>query len=113
MLSGKLGKVGLAGARSKVKRITSDAKAGTFAASEAARQMDKYVPFRTGDLAGSVTTKPWEVSYSMPYARYVWDGRGMTFSKQHHPAARSHWSEPLAAKPAPLARAISAYLKGR
>lgn len=113
MLSGRLGKASLVGAKRKVNRITSDAKTGTFAATEAARQMDKYVPFRTGDLAGSVTTRPWEVSYSMPYARHVWDGRGMTFSKQHHPAARSRWSEPLAAKPSPLARAISAYLKGR
>lgn len=113
MLSGRIGAASLSGARRKVGRISSDAGTGAFAATEAARQMDKYVPFRTGDLAGSVTTRPWIVSYSMPYARYVWEGRGMTFSKQHHPAARSHWSEPLAAKPAPLARAISAYLKGR
>lgn len=104
--------VDMAGAASKLGRIKTDRGLGLYAASEAARLMDKYVPYRSGALAGSVDTDtPWRVKYMMPYAIYVWRGRGMTFSTQTHPQARSHWSRPLENYPEPLARKLTAKVK--
>ena len=98
-------------AAEKVSRFKSDPVLGTFAASEAARLMDKYVPFRSGALSGGAQIEPWAVEYVAPYAGYVFRGRGMTFSKQHHLLARSRWHEPLSNNPAPLARKITQKLE--
>lgn len=97
------------GAASKVARLKTDRELGIFAASEAARLMDQYVPARSGALYESAHTdnQPWTVSYTMPYAIYVWNGRGMKFSTQKHPNARSHWSRPLESDPSPLAAKIT------
>lgn len=87
------------GVEPEVARMKSDPAKGERIASEAARMMDKYVPFRSGALAGGVTVEPWTVKYVAPYAGYVFEGRNMKFSKQHHPMARSHWHEPLKDNP--------------
>lgn len=104
----KIKGVDMGGVGSKVEKIKTDRDLGIFAASEAARLMDQYVPARSGALYESahVDNEPWVVSYTMPYAIYVWNGRGMTFSKQKHPNARSHWSRPLENDPSPLAAKI-------
>lgn len=107
----KVSSVDMSGAASKLGRLKTDRELGLYAASEAARLMDKYVPYRSGALAGSVNEQPWRVSYTMPYAIYVWRGRGMTFSTQTHPQARSHWSRPLENDPSPLARKLTAKVK--
>ena len=99
--------VDVSGVGPKVNRIKGSSELGIFAASEASRLMDKYVPFRSGALAASATVKPWAVLYVAPYAPYVYDGRNMTFSKQGHPAARSKWDEPLRNDPSPLAAKIT------
>jgi hypothetical protein len=103
--------VDMGGAAAKVARRKNDPRTGAFAASEAARLMDKYVPFRSGALASSATVAPWSVTYAAPYAGYVFEGRNMTFSKQSHPLARSRWHEPLRDNPAPLAAKITQYLE--
>lgn len=110
-MKAKVVKVDMKGAQAKLGRIKKDPALGTYASSEAARLMDKYVPFRSGALAGSAKNEPWKVEYTAPYAVYVWNGRGMTFSKQAHPLARSHWSRPLENDPSPLARKITEKLK--
>lgn len=93
-------KVDVSGVPGKMARLKGNAKFGTQVASEAARRMDKYVPFRSGALAASVRTEPFKVTYVAPYARYVFEGRNVKFSKQAHPLARSHWHEPLETDPA-------------
>lgn len=95
----------------KVARLKSDPGLGTFASTEAARLMDKYVPFRSGALSEGAQLEPWAVEYVAPYAGYVFRGRGMKFSKQEHPNARSYWHEPLSNNPAPLARKITQKLE--
>lgn len=99
------------GAAAKAQRAATDDGVGLYAATRAAALVDKYVPFRSGALSSSVMVNPWEVIYVAPYARYVYNGRGMTFSKQEHPNARSRWIEPLATNPAPLARQVSQYIR--
>lgn len=86
--------VKLSGVQAKVRSICENPKLGLVASAESARLMDKYVPMRTGNLAGSVdTTKPWQVSYTMPYARRIYYGDGFNFSKEMHPNARSRWDK--------------------
>lgn len=99
------------GAAAKARRAATDDGVGLYAATRAAHLVDKYVPFRSGALSASVMINPWEVIYIAPYARYVYNGRGMKFSKQEHPAARSRWIEPLATNPTPLARQVSQYIR--
>lgn len=103
--------VDMGDAVAKVGRLKDNPGLGTFTANEAARLMDKYVPFRSGALTASATVTPWTVTYTAPYAGYVFEGRGMTFSRQHHPLARSRWHEPLNSNPAPLAAKATTYLE--
>ena len=110
-MKAKVAKVDMKGVPVKLSRIKRDPELGTYAASEAARLMDKYVPYRSSDLSKSVNGEPWKVEYTMPYAIYVWNGHGMKFSTQDHPKARSHWSRPLEDNPSPLARKITEKLK--
>ena len=87
-------RVNLSGVPKKVRAICRNPVLGLEASSEAARLMDKFVPMRTGILATSAdTTKPWQVSYSAPYARRLYYGDGFSFSKEKHPLARSHWDK--------------------
>ena len=95
----------------KVARLKADPGLGTFTANEAARLMEKYVPFRSGALSEGAMLEPWAVEYVAPYAGYVFRGRGMKFSKQEHPNARSYWHKPLSNNPAPLARKITQKLE--
>lgn len=108
-MKAKVLKVDTSGFGPKLARLKSNKELGLFSASEAARMMDKYVPYRSGALAGSglASSEPWKVVYAMPYAIYVWNGRGMTFSKQTHPLARSHWSQPLESDTSQLAKKIT------
>lgn len=50
-----------------------------FATRRAAERMDKYVPFRTGVLRGTVdyTSDPTQVEYVQEYARFLYFGRIM------------------------------------
>lgn len=94
MISVKV-KANMSGVASNVSKIASNKALGQFLASEAQRGMDKYVPMRTGALAGSVTVKPFHVIYTAPYAKYPYNGRG-TLSKDKHPNATSHWDRAYA-----------------
>ena len=87
-------RVNVSGVPKKVRAICENPALGLAASSEAARLMDKFVPMRTGALASSVdSTKPWEVSYTMPYAKRLYYGDGFSFSKEKHPNARSRWDK--------------------
>lgn len=104
-------KADMSGVPAKVGSICSDRGLGEFAASEAARMMDKFVPYRDGILAGSARPSAFEVTYSTPYARRMYEGRGITYRRERHPNARSHWDEGINAPD--LANAITAYIRGR
>lgn len=80
------------GVPKKLRAISKDPRLGAVASSEAARLMNKFVPMRTGALSESAdASKPWTVTYSMPYARRIYYGDGFNFSKEMHPNARSRW----------------------
>lgn len=96
----------------KINKIKSNSSLGMFAALEAARLMQPYVPEREGILKGSVLmSEPWVVVYSTPYAAYQYygvskSGGGLRYSK---PTARSHWEQGI--NKGDLARSLTAYIK--
>lgn len=70
----------------------------TFAASEAARGMSPYVPFKDGILdasaTASATASVGKVTYRCHYAVYNFYGTDRRFRKDGHPNASAFWHEP-------------------
>ena len=66
-------------------------RAQKYLDSQVLKDTDKYVPMRTGILAksGIIGTRigSGEIEYSAPYARKVYYGVNINFSKSRHPLA--------------------------
>lgn len=107
MLTAKVVKIDMSGIQSRITRVSTDSTIGQFAAEEAARLMQPYVPERDSILKDA-TPKPWKVMYTTPYAAAQYYGESF-----HHPkpSATDHWDRKLD-KPA-LAREITNYIKQR
>lgn len=105
MITASVKKVDVASIVNKVGKIKSDSSIGLFAATEAGRLMQPYVPEREGILKSAVA-KPWVVMYVTPYASYQYYG-----TRFHHPkpTATSHWDKNL--RTDALARVVSQYIK--
>lgn len=86
-------KVDADGVLRKVRRIVTDRRVGQFAADDAARLMEQYVPFRVGALRGSAVTSPFMIEYTAPYAHKQWDGEGIDDDRRTTPGTVSHWEE--------------------
>lgn len=96
----------------KVDRIKSDEGLGLFMATEAMRGMSPYVPFRNGYLDASAKAEPFAVTYSTSYARRIYHGTSLKFSKERHALATAEWDRAYeAAHGQELARAATAYLR--
>ena len=59
---------------------------------------DKYVPFDTGVLAGTVTEETNCYIYEQPYAHYVYEGiskngKPLNYHTDKHPLAGRHWDK--------------------
>lgn len=105
--------VDVSGVPTKTARLKADPTLGLFLATEAMRGMNDYVPFRTGYLSRSARAEPWAVTYSTSYARRVYYGTHLSFSRQHHGLATARWGDVYAsAHAADLARAATRYLRG-
>ena len=72
-------------------------KAQQFLDNEVLRDCTPYVPVRTGNLfmSGITGTKlgSGKIVYNASYARKVYYGLGMNFSKKKHPQACAQWFE--------------------
>lgn len=68
-----------------------------FTAETAARYMNKYVPFRHGELSQTYETgadaESGYVRYVMPYAHRQYNGVGFNFTTDFHPLATDHWDK--------------------
>lgn len=105
-------KADMSGVPAKVGRICKDPTVGMFAANEAERLMQRYVPERDSILVGATAIAPFEVIYATPYAHYQYEGRNI----RHRTKAGSisHWDRGISnipANKAALADAITAFLK--
>lgn len=92
-------------------KVMNDRRLWTFAAVEWHRLYEKYVPMRTGALAGDVLYSPGEIEHVMPYARRMYNGENFRFDKTLHPKASAKWDQAAAPTQLPkLASAIQAYI---
>lgn len=79
--------------KATVDRIFSD-KVGKFTAQTFARYADKFVPMDTGALSQTYVIRPFEVEYTVPYAKKVYTGTHINFRPDHHPLATALWDKP-------------------
>lgn len=105
-------KANMSGVPAKVSAICKDPSVGNFAANEAERLMQRYVPERDSILVGSTSIAPFMVTYSTPYAHYQYEGRRVRHRTKA--GSMSHWDRGISnipANKAALANAITAFLK--
>lgn len=74
-----------------IQKVTND-KFGLFTANEWKRLIDPYTPRDTGLLESTVTLRPFEIHYRVPYAVHVYYGRYMNFQKKN-PYSTYEWDK--------------------
>lgn len=82
---------------------------------------DKYVPFDTGVLAGTVSEEPSNFTYESPYASYQYFGERQDGShkivnrtKSEHPLATSYWDQHMVtAEGAELVNDVEKFMRGQ
>lgn len=83
-----------------------------FAHNELWRLCDKYVPMRTGTLAGTVEITPEYVRHVVPYAARMYYGVGFNFSTEKHALATAMWDKvAMETQRDKLTRAVAAYMR--
>lgn len=82
------------GIHAKLGKLSKDSGLGTFAATTLARMMRPYIPERDSILINTYSIKPWQVSYTAPYARPMYEGvvKG-TRVRYHKATAVPHWEK--------------------
>ncbi len=78
--------------------INPNGRIQRFFVDDCIRHMDKYIPMRSGNLAGTYTTTSTSVTYTMPYARYQYygvskNGKPLHYSTKGHAYAGKHWDK--------------------
>ena len=73
-------------------RIFND-KVGIFTAETCGRYFNPFVPMRTGFLSQNYKTEPFQITYTSPYAKKMYEGIGYNFSKEQHTNAIAYWNE--------------------
>lgn len=78
--------------------INPDGRIQRFFVDTCANHMDKYVPMRSGDLAGTLHKTNRSITYLMPYARYQYygvskSGKALKYSTNKHKDAGPYWDK--------------------
>ena len=104
-------RVDVSGIPRKVRRICPSRKVGQFAAEDARRLMERFVPFRDGQLRASAIVSPFLVTYTAPYAHYQWEGVAKGGGRLYHPTpgTMSHWERYI--DKAQLARDVADFVR--
>lgn len=72
-----------------------------------------FVPRDTGNLMSDVQVTPEGVEYLAPYARRVYYGEGMNFSREKNPLATARWDQAaMAARKDQLVAMIQGFFDG-
>lgn len=82
------------------KELETDNTLGEQIASTARGRTDKYVPFDTGQLAGTVEVLPWKLIYTrdgvwINYEGIAKSGKPINYTREHHPLATHHWEQAM------------------
>jgi len=87
-----------------------------FAASEARRLMNDYVPMKTGALSGTakiyVDNGSGIVFYNQPYAKFCYYGEKQKFNRDKHEKATAFWDKAmLLSNKGVLTKSVGNYIK--
>lgn len=94
-----------------VKSVLHGSRVGQFAANEVAKGADPYVPYRSGQLADSVSAEPFKVKYSAEYAKAVYK-TDRRYNRTFHPKATARWGEAYAKEQGEtLGHAVTRFLR--
>ena len=79
--------------------IDPNGRVSKFATQTCAIHMDKYVPYRLGNLA-DYTTEGNTIVYDQEYAKYQYygiskGGKKLVYSPEKHPLATSYWDKTM------------------
>lgn len=66
-----------------------------YANTRAYAYMDKYVPYRDGNLSQDVTITEEYVQYNSKYAQKIYNSKEFNFSKEQHPLATAEWDKAM------------------
>lgn len=91
-----------------VSNLKKNNAAGLFAANEARRLMEPFVPRREGILADA-RTEPWKVIYDEPYARKQYKDHSLNHPKPPNIKGRPEWDKAIDKDQ--LSRALTSFLK--
>lgn len=58
-------------------------------------KMNPYVPMDTGALVDTTAVTKNSITYLVPYARKMYNGENLNFSKEKHPLATAHWDRAM------------------
>lgn len=102
----------LKGVAKKIKQIANDERVGLFFTTEAGRLMDPYTPMDTGMLYQNKTITKNSITYEQNYAKPMFEGQGLNFSKEKHPLATAHWNDAMmSARGHELANTTTEYIR--
>lgn len=77
----------------KLKRLAKRPDLGLRLATYLKTALNPYVPMRTGKLMRSGKPTPFKVTYQTSYARIVYYGSHLNFSKERHAKAMARWEK--------------------
>lgn len=104
-------KIDFRGVANKIQKIGSNRDVGMYMASETYRHMIQYVPMDTGMLYQNITLEPFEIHFNSDYAKRVFEGDQLNFSKEKHPNAQAHWDIPTRNHREAIAKAVTTYIR--
>lgn len=92
-------------------RLIND-KVKLFANQEASRLLDPFVPFRKGNLSQNKVITSEYIHYKSPYAKRIYNGKGLNFNKDYHPLATAYWDKVgMVSQKDKLVKAIENYMQ--
>lgn len=73
------------------RKFRKDAKKTKQLAEITMKEIESYVPYRTGRTTKSGRAHPGYLTYSTPYVKYIYKGKHMRFNKRYHANATWEW----------------------
>lgn len=94
----------------RIRSLATNRALGEYAAEEARRLMEPFVPLRKGKLRESAIVEPWRIIYTIEYAKYQFYGKFKNYTTTNPVKTGGMWHKKL--NVGDLARSITMYLKG-
>ena len=73
------------------RKFRKDSKKTKQLAEITLKEIESFVPYRTGRTTKSGRAHPGYVTYSTPYVKYIYKGKYMNFNRKYHKDATWDW----------------------